>query len=298
MTTPQPAPLKPSVPFGDTTLGLLLRLGFFIFTVYLAVHFVFPILYLFFGKQIANTLGLATAGLAANLLTLAIFDRRPLVDIGLRLARASANHFSLGLALGGGAAFLLLVGPLLVNEGHLVLRPHSEFTWPTLVSYLITLFFAAAGEEMIFHGYAFQCLVEKIGPYAAVIPVGLIFGLLHSDNPHATTLSVLNTVLWGILLGCAFLRSRDLWLPIGIHFGWNSVLPLFGVNLSGITMEVTRYFYQWDVPALWSGGAYGPEGGLLTTIFGLIAFYCLYRAPLRPQQAAIATSLNELDAAA
>jgi hypothetical protein len=148
---------------------------------------------------------------------------------------------------------------------------------------------------MIFRGYAFQCLVEKIGPFAAVLPIAVIFGLLHASNPNANPLGVVNTVVWGALLGCAFLRSHDLWLPIGMHFGWNAVLPLFGVNLSGLTIEVTRYFYKWDLPTLWSGGAYGPEGGLLTTIFGGILFYLLYRAPLRPQQAAIATSLNEPD---
>ncbi len=294
MTPPQPVPTNPTVPFGDTTPGLLVRLGFFVFTVYVAVHFLIPPL-LFFGVQVANTIGVALAGLLANLLTLAIFDRRPLVDIGLRLTRLSGRHFLLGLGLGGGAAALLLTTPILVDEGHLVLRPHSEFTWPTLIFYLITLFFAAAGEEMIFRGYAFQCLVEKMGPYAAVIPVGVIFGVLHGGNPNANLLGVLNTILWGVLLGCAFLRSRDLWLPIGMHFGWNAVLPLFGVNLSGLTIEVTRYFYKWDLPPLWSGGAYGPEGGLLTTIFGAIVFYALYRAPMRPQQAMIATSLNEPD---
>ena len=257
--------------------------------------FAFPVLHFFFGPQIANTFGLAIAGLLANLLTLAIFDRRPLVDIGLRLVAASRNHLFIGLVLGGGAAALLLTVPLLLNEGHLLPRPHSEFTWPTLISYLTTILLAAAGEEMIFHGYAFQCLVQKIGPYAAVIPVGVIFGLLHGGNPHATPLAVVNTILGGILLGCAFLRSRDLWLPIGIHFSWNAVLPLFGVNLSGLTIEVTRYFYKWDLPVLWSGGAYGPEGGLFTTVFGVAVIYLLFRVPMRPQIAAIATTLNDPD---
>jgi hypothetical protein len=73
------------------------------------------------------------------------------------------------------------------------------------------------------------------------------------------------------------------------------VLPLFGVNLSGLTIEVTRYYYKWDLSSLWSGGAYGPEGGLLTTIFAGLLFVALYRVPLRPQQAAIAKSLNEPD---
>jgi membrane protease YdiL (CAAX protease family) len=299
MTPPLRAPNSPgpnpSAPAGNAALGIVLRVGFFIATVFVAVRFVMPVLYLFFGLQIAGTLGLAVAGLAANLLTMAIFDRRPFVDIGLRVAPVSAVHLALGIGLGGGVAALLLVAPLLAGTGHLVPRPHSEFTWPTLVFYLVTLFFAAAGEEMIFRGYAFQFLIEKIGAFACVLPVGVVFGLVHTSNPSATKLSVLNTALWGVLLGYAFLRSRDLWLPIGMHFGWNAVLPLFGVNLSGLTIEVTRYFYKWDLTPLWSGGAYGPEGGLLTTVFAILLFFALHRVPVRPQTAAIATSLNEPD---
>jgi membrane protease YdiL (CAAX protease family) len=292
MTQPRPAPTPPAAS-GDTALGLFLRLAFFAFMVFLAVHYLMPLLYVTLGLQIAGTVGLGAAGLLANLLTLAIFDNRPFVDIGLRLARASANHFLLGISLGGGTAALLLTAPLLLGQGHIMLRPHSEFTWPSLIFYLVTIFFAAAGEEMIYRGYAFQRLVEKIGPFAAVLPMGVIFGLVHASNPNVNTLGILNTALWGVLLGCAFLRSHDLWLPIGMHFGWNAVLPLFGVNLSGLTIEVTRYFYKWDLSPLWSGGAYGPEGGLLTTLFAGILFFVLYRLPMRPQYAAIATCLNE-----
>jgi membrane protease YdiL (CAAX protease family) len=293
MNPPSPVPTPPPAISGNPILGAVLRIGFFVLTVFVAVRFLIPVLYLSFGLQIAGTIGIAAAGLTANLLTMAIFDRRPLVDIGLRFVRASALHLLLGVLLGGGAAALLLLAPLLAGTGHLVLRPNSGFTWPSLVFYLITILFAAAGEEMIFRGYAFQFLIEKIGPFASVLPVGVIFGLVHTSNPHASGLGVLNTVLWGILLGYAFLRSRDLWLPIGMHFGWNAVLPLFGANLSGLTIEVTRYFYKWDLSSLWSGGAYGPEGGLLTTIFAIVLFLALHRVPLRPQQAAIATSLNE-----
>jgi membrane protease YdiL (CAAX protease family) len=292
MTPPRPSP-NPPVAFGDTTVGFLLRLGFFVLIVFLAVRLLVPILYFVFGLQIGGTVGTAVAGLTANLLTLAIFDRRPFVDIGMRLARASANHLLFGILLGGGAALLLLSAPLLVGQGHLLLRPNSEFLWPNLIFYLITIFFHAAGEEMIYHGYAFQCLVEKIGPFAAVLPTGVLFGLVHSANPNASPLGILNTAIWGVLLGCAFLRGHDLWLPIGMHFGWNALLPLFGANLSGLTIEVTRYLYQWDLPPLWSGGAYGPEGGLLTTFFAIALFFALYRAPVRAQQAAIATRLNE-----
>jgi hypothetical protein len=73
------------------------------------------------------------------------------------------------------------------------------------------------------------------------------------------------------------------------------VLPLFGVNLSGFTIDLTRYEYRWDVLPLWSGGDYGPEGGLLTTIFAVGVFFALMRTPIKPQTARIAVRLNEVD---
>ncbi len=283
--------VRPQEP--DTRIGLVIRVAFFVATVLIGMLFLGPLLLSTLGVVVAGTIGLCLTGLVANLLTMRIFDRRPLADIGLRGGRASSRNFLFGLLLGGGAAAAMLAIPLLAGTGHLVARPTSEFTWLTLLFYLAALFIAALGEEMIFRGYAFQLLVEKMGPFATVLPVGVLFGLAHSGNPSASKLGILNTILWGILLGYAFLRSHDLWLPIGLHYGWNAVLPLFGVNLSGLTIEITRYFYRWDVTPLWSGGNYGPEGGLLTTIFAVALFYAVARAPIKPQVAAIARVLNE-----
>ena len=275
-----------------TRLGIILRVAFFVGTVIIAL-WLFTWLFSLFGVVVAGTFGLFLTGLSANLLTMRIFDRRPLADIGLGGGPGTRRNFLIGILAGGGTAAAMLVAPLLARTGHLVAREHAAFTWPSLLFYLAVLLFGAGGEEMIFRGYAFQLLIEKIGPFATILPVGVIFGFGHSFNPNATKLAVLNTMLWGILLGYSFLRSHDLWLPIGLHYGWNAVLPLFGVNLSGLTIEVTRYFYQWDLTPLWSGGAYGPEGGLLTTIFVIALFFLLARAPVVPQPAAIARTLNE-----
>jgi uncharacterized protein len=277
----------------ETRIGIVLRVAFFVATVFIGLQLLSPVLFGVFGSVVAGTVGLLCTGIFANLLTMRIFDRRPFSDIGLRLRPASGRNFLIGLLFGGGAAAMMLSAPLLAGTGHLVTRVNATFAWSSLVFYLAALLFGAAGEEMVFRGYAFQLLVEKIGPYATVLPVGVIFGLAHSGNPNVTQLGVLNTIVWGILLGFAFLRSHDLWLPIGLHYGWNAVLPLFGVNLSGLTIEVTRYFYRWDLTSLWSGGDYGPEGGLLTTIFCIALFFALARAPLAPQPAAIARILNE-----
>ena len=289
-TSNGPSGLSQSGP--DTRLGAVLRIAFFVGTVVIGL-WIFGLLFSVFGAVVAGTFGLFMTGLLANFLTMIIFDRRPLADIGLGGGPGTSRNFLLGILSGGGAAALMLTAPLLAQTGHLVTRETSNFAWPSLLFYLAVVLFGAAGEEMIFRGYAFQLLVDKIGPFATVLPVGVIFGLAHSFNPHATVLAVLNTMLWGILLGYSFLRSHDLWLPIGLHYGWNAVLPLFGVNLSGLTIEVTRYFYRWDLRPLWSGGEYGPEGGLLSTIFVIALFFLLARARIRPQPAAIAGVLNE-----
>jgi uncharacterized protein len=290
---PNPTPANQPPATRDPRLGILLRVGFFAGTVFVALKLLTLLFYSLFGVLVAGTVSLCAAGLLANLLTMKIFDRRPFSDIGLQVSAPSARNLLLGVAFGGGCAALMLWAPLLAGSGHLVLRANPAFTWPSLLFYMAALFFAAAGEEMIFRGYAFQLLVEKMGPFATVLPVGVLFGLMHASNPHASVLGVLNTIIWGILLGYAFLRSRDLWLPIGLHFGWNAVLPLFGVNLSGLTIEVSRYVYRWDLLPLWSGGDYGPEGGLLTTIFATTLFFALSKAPVAVQTAAIAPVLNE-----
>lgn len=277
----------------DTRLGTVIRVSFFVALVIIGVFFLAGLLVAVFGAVVAGTIGLFLTGLFANVLTMRIFDRRPLADIGLRANDRSLRNFLIGVVLAGGSAVLMLTAPLLAGTGHLVPRQDSGFAWPSLLFYLAALLFAAAGEEMIFRGYAFQLLVQKMGPFATVLPVGVVFGLAHASNPHATSLAVLNTILWGVLLGYAFLRSHDLWLPIGLHYGWNAVLPLFGVNLSGLTIDVTRYFYRWDLTPLWSGGDYGPEGGLLTTIFAIALFFAVTRSPVRPQTAAIAPVLND-----
>ena len=276
----------------ETRMSVVIRVVFFLAVALSGLIIIAPLLD-FLGPVVAGTVGLCATGLLANLLTIMIFDRRPLADIGLQGTRASLINFVLGLALGGGAALFMLLAPLLAGTGHLVQRLGFQSTSLTLAFYLFTLLVAATGEELIFRGYAFQLLVEKMGPFATILPISVIFGVAHAANPHSSRVGVLNTVIWGVLLGYSFLRSHDLWLPIGLHFGWNIVLPLFGVNLSGLTIEVTRYSYQWELSPIWSGGDYGPEGGLLATIFVVALFFALMRAPVKPQIARVAPSLND-----
>jgi len=149
---------------------------------------------------------------------------------------------------------------------------------------VVLLFVGSAGEELFFRGYGFQRLLAVTGPYATVVPVGVIFALLHGGNPNASWFGIANTAGFGLLFGYAYLRSRDLWLPIGLHFGWNFTYPLFGVNLSGLRIKVTGYEMSWTAGDLWSGGGYGPEASVLTSAVLLILFAYLWKIPVHRQR--------------
>jgi len=265
----------------------VLRVGVFALIATLGYFFIFPVIIGLLGVPIlvVATLGTFAAAAVANAIALRIYERGRLADIGLGWTAASRRNLSIGILGGIGAALTVVLGPIVVRAADLEPVPSEHFQLPSLIFVSIILLFGAVGEEMLFRGYGFQVLVRAIGPFATILPTAVLFGLGHSYNLSFNGLALFNTILWGVLLGYAFVRSGDLWLPIGLHFGWNWTLPVLGVNLSGFTMGVTGYSVQWKIGALWSGGAYGPEGGLLTIVVAVVLFFCLQKAPIQRQEA-------------
>ena len=274
-------------------LGVLLRVGVFALIAALGYYFVFPLIIAFLGAPVfvISTLGTFAAAAVANTLALRIYERGNLSDIGLGWTAASRRNLSLGVLGGIGAALAVVVLPLVLRLADYQPVPDEHLRWPSLLFVSILLLFGAVGEEMLFRGYGFQVLVKGIGPFATVLPIAVLFGLAHSQNLNFGPLALFNTILWGVVLGYAYLRSGDLWLPIGLHFGWNWALPMLGANLSGFTMDVTGYAMHWElagrIGGLLSGGAYGPEGGLLTTAVAIGLFFYVAKAPIRQQPDAV-----------
>ena len=264
---------------------MLLRVGVFALIAILG-YYIFPWAISFVGSPfvIAALSTFAAAGVA-NAIVLRIYERGQLADIGLGWTAASRRNLSLGILGGIGGGIVVLGGPILFRAADLEPVPGQHAQWPSLVFVSIVLLFGAVGEEMLFRGYGFQVLVKAIGPFATILPMSVLFGLAHTQNLHFTWLALLNTVLWGIVLGYAFVVSGDLWLPVGLHFGWNWILPLLGANLSGFTMGVTGYSLHWNIGEPWSGGDYGPEGGWLTSAVVVALFFYLRKAPIQHQDA-------------
>jgi hypothetical protein len=118
-------------------------------------------------------------------------------------------------------------------------------------------------EELFSRGYMLQNLAEGMGAAWAVFISSAIFGLLHLGNPGASWASTLGILGAGYFLAYGYLRTKQLWLSIGLHIGWNFFEgPIFGFPVSGL--ETVRLIdHQVTGPVFLTGGEFGPEAGLI-----------------------------------
>ena len=261
--------------------GLILRVSFYVLLAWMGL-LVFPVMLPLGGIVVTSTLSTFAAAAVANAVVVRIYECGRLTDVGLGWSSSSPREFLIGTVAGIAAVGCVVLVPVALGIAKFQRTPVVvEHPWTSFAFGSLALFFGAMGEELLFRGYAFQLLIRSVGPFSTILPTSVIFGLMHSENRDVTALAIVNTVAWGILLGYAVWRTGALWLPIGLHFGWNVALPLLGSNLSGFTMGVTGYVLEWNVGVLWSGGGYGVEGSLLTT--GIVVALFLALRKLIPQ---------------
>jgi uncharacterized protein len=192
---------------------------------------------------------------------------------GLPRVKGWLKQFLLGITLG--FVFTSLAVLPIHFLGHF--RTKNLMSWhlvPNLGAVILTLVLGSLAEELMFRGYPFQHLEQAIGTVRAVLLFSIFYGLLHFLNPAAGPWGIANTILLGILFTLAYLRTRALWLPWGIHFGWNATLGLlFGLPVSGFRFFNLWIYTQAYGPKWLTGGEYGVEGaatGTLAILVGLI----------------------------
>ncbi|MGH8327584.1 MAG: lysostaphin resistance A-like protein [Steroidobacteraceae bacterium] len=124
---------------------------------------------------------------------------------------------------------------------------------------------AAVGEELAFRGALFRILEESFGTSMALALSAALFGLLHAINPGATVVSTVAIALEaGVLLGAAYALTRNLWFPIGLHFGWNFTEGgIFGASVSGGSTTHGVFSVSLSGPRLLTGGKFGPEASVI-----------------------------------
>jgi membrane protease YdiL (CAAX protease family) len=162
----------------------------------------------------------------------------------------------------------------------------TDVLWLTLRAVLgtaVVFIIAALAEEALFRGYPLQTLSRAGLAWLGVLLTSVPFALAHFWNPNIVRgVTFANTALAGIWLAIAYLRTRNLWFPLGVHWGWNWALgAIFGLPVSGLTILSHPLLYGKDFGPKWlTGGNYGIEGGIAGTIALIVSILFLWRTRL------------------
>ena len=152
-----------------------------------------------------------------------------------------------------------------------------------LASAVVFTLLAGILEEVIFRGFLFRLFSRIVGTWGALLLTAALFGAAHAGNRNATVgSSIAIAIEAGLLLGAAYAVTKRLWLPMGLHIGWNFCEgSIFGVALSGNTMEPGMLRGSLQGPVLLTGGAFGPEASLVAVAFCFVIAALLLRRTIQ-----------------
>jgi membrane protease YdiL (CAAX protease family) len=217
--------------------------------------------------MLANELVALFAITTSIFLARKFLDKRPIVSLGLKL-----NGLALKDVLVGILITFFQMGLVYLLEIALGWTKFEGFAWQTesglavisgLGIWLVIFLVVGWQEELLSRGYHLQTIESGLNTFWAVLISSSIFAILHLGNPGASWVSTLGILLAGFFLALPYILTRQLWLSIGLHIGWNFFEGVvFGFQVSGLdTFRLLRHTVSG--PDLWTGGAFGPEAGLL-----------------------------------
>ncbi len=221
-----------------------------------------------------SSLSILAAIVGGSLIAARWVDRHPFGDFGFHFNRRWWLDFAFGLALG--AVLMAFIFGVELAAGWVRMTPGeqtgAEF-WGGIGVSVVLFFCVGIYEELFSRGYMLRNLAEGlnlrfIGPKGSLLIAYLvsssIFGALHAGNPNATLISTLNLIVAGLFLGLGFVLTGELAISIGLHMTWNFFQGnVFGFPVSGSGTSASFITIQQGGPEIWTGGAFGPEAGLI-----------------------------------
>lgn len=205
----------------------------------------------------------ALAAAAVYVLAVRATERRALVELDLR---AAPRGLLIGAVWGAGL-FALVIGAIAASGGYRV----TGSGWTDGVLVLLGLsVYSGVVEELAFRAVLFRIVEGLAGTWTALAVSAVLFGGVHLLNPDATLWgAVAIAVEAGLLLGAAYVVTRRLWMPIGLHAAWNATQGgVFGVQISGSGVGAAGLLRgELSGPALVSGGSFGAEASIFAVIF-------------------------------
>src|SRR2546425_1051886 len=215
----------------------------------------------------------------------ALLEGLPFRALGSMPHRGWLRNLGIGSILGAASLFLAALLAMATRGIKFQLDPAGgRSIGETLVVSLFIFLVGAAAEEMLFRGYPLQTFTRANLAWLGVILTSIPFALGHFSNPHVVPVfTFINSALAGVWLAIAYLRTRSLWLPFGLHWSWNwAQASLLGLPVSGIErIAPAPLLKAMNTGPDWlTCGAYGIEGGAACTIALVISTVAIWSARL------------------
>jgi hypothetical protein len=221
----------------------------------------------FYHWQVSDT-GLFILGILFQLIafTLSVYmarrflDRRSFLDLGLRMDEDTATEIFLGVITAAGLWMLVFFGMAAL---HWLDWQRASSSWFQVVLYFLLFCVVGFQEELLCRGYILKTITGGWNVFWGMLISSAIFAALHLGNPGVSWMAMLGIFCAGMLLAFAAVRTGKLWLSIGLHTGWNFFeAVVFGFTTSGVVIPALMKIHLTG-PLLWTGGAFGPEAGLI-----------------------------------
>jgi uncharacterized protein len=199
-------------------------------------------------------------------LLVGILERRHIIEFGLKRG--------IPLVIGGIVLATAMFGIVYAVYFGLHAATWQGYAGTGFVLPMVTMaLISGVGEEVICRGGIYRITEDMFGSGIALAISGLLFGLMHLGNPGASLFAaVAIAVEAGILLGAAYAATRSLWLPIGIHIGWNFAEGgIFGASVSGGPIGHGLLNIPLKGPDWLTGGAFGPEASVVPLVICTLA---------------------------
>jgi uncharacterized protein len=214
-----------------------------------------------------------------------LFEELPWIALGWSLHQGWFRNLAIGSAIGALSLVLAAVVAAATRGLSFNLDNLSSTSIEkTLLLSALIFVVAASAEEVLFRGYPLQTLTRANLAWVGVLLTSVPFAIVHLNNPNVSRgFTFVNTSLAGIWLAIAYLRTRSLWFPLGLHWAWNWMqASIFGLPVSGIDrLAPAPLLHAMNAGPDWvTGGAYGIEGGAACTLALLISMIVIWRTKL------------------
>lgn len=134
-------------------------------------------------------------------------------------------------------------------------------------------------EEVATRGWLLTRIAARTNLPLAIGISSSLFGILHLGNAGVTFLSLLNIILDGVLAALLFIYTDSIWLVVAQHGTWNYVQGnLLGFQVSGTGADASIFSFTMGSGPDWlTGGEFGAEGSVITTLVLLLSLVIVYR---------------------